>query len=231
MRASPPVTGVHNFDQLFDSEQVKLINSLVSIEDKLKDRGTMINLHSLPIDNVKEFKKNNSATDDQPEIIRAIPQRDLAAVKLDPALIQGSYIRLALEELKCFEVIEDQFSSWGLTLRNVVAIQPSNPVFAIGAGVTVLMGAPNSGLIEIEFQQPIRCFQGRVTSSRRTALSAYNQNDELIDQVELSGPNLASSQSMIPPNSALSVQGEGIYKIVFYAFDGQLIVGDIKFRF
>lgn len=191
----------------------------------------MMNLRRLPIDNVKEFKKTNSSTEYQPEIIQAVPQRDLAEVKLDQASTQGSYIRLALEELKCFEVIEHQFSAWGLTFRNVVAIQPSNPVFAIGAGVTVLMGAPNSGLIQIKFQQPIRFFQGRVTSSRRTALSAYDQNDELIDQVELSGPNLASSQSMIPPNSALSVRGEGIYKIVFYAFDGQLIVGDIQFEF
>ncbi|GGA13230.1 hypothetical protein [Okeania sp. KiyG1] len=143
----------------------------------------------------------------------------------------SSCIRLGLENLKSFEVVDHQFRNWGLTFSNAIAIEPSNPAFAIPPGVKVLMGAPKSGLIEIHFKFPVKFVSGVVTSSRRTILSAYDQNEELLAKDETSASNLLNSNSHISPNAQLTVNAENIHKVSFYAFEGQLIVVDLKFGF
>jgi hypothetical protein len=45
------------------------------------------------------------------------------------------------------------------------------------------------------------------------------------------GPNLAGSNSPIPPSAPLRVKGPNIHRITFYAFDGQLVVDDLMFGF
>ncbi|MDY7008349.1 MAG: hypothetical protein SWX82_31605 [Cyanobacteriota bacterium] len=142
-----------------------------------------------------------------------------------------SCIRLGLENLKSFEVVDHQFKNWGLTFSNAIAIEPSNPVFAVPPGVKVLMGAPKSGLIEIYFKSPVKFVSGVVTSSRRTVLSAYNQNEELLVKEEMSASNLLNPNSTIGPNAQLTVNAQNIHKVSFYAFDGQLIIVDLNFGF
>jgi hypothetical protein len=165
------------------------------------------------------------------DAIIATPKNRLTGSDFRLPLTASTYVRLALEELKCFELVEHQFEHWGVTFTNAVAIQPSNPAFSIRSGVTVLMGAPKSGLIEVNFKHPVSFVSGLVTSSRRTVLSAYNRAGNLIAEHELTAPNLAGFNSPIPPNAKLSVAGSNIYKVTFYAFDGQLIVDDFSFGF
>jgi hypothetical protein len=93
------------------------------------------------------------------------------------------------------------------------------------------MGAPKSGQIEITFKYPVRWVSGLVTSSRRTVLSAWDIDGNLIVQDEMPGPNLAGSNSPIPPSAPLRVKGPNIHRITFYAFDGQLVVDDLMFGF
>ena len=142
-----------------------------------------------------------------------------------------SCIRLVLENLKSFEVLEHQFQHWGVTFSNVIIIEPSNPAFAVPKGMKVLMGAPKSGLIEMNFTSPVNFVSGLIRSSRRTILSAYNQNEELLAQDEMLTSNLLDSDSIIPYNKKLTVNVENIYKAIFYAFDSQLIVVDLSFGF
>lgn len=142
-----------------------------------------------------------------------------------------SSIRLGLESLKSFEVVDNQFKNWGIAFSNTIAIEPSNPAFAVPPGIRVLMGSPRSGLIKICFQNPVKFVSGIVTSSRRTTLSAYNQNGRLLARDEMPVSNLLDSNSVIPPNAKLTVNAENIHKVSFYAFDGQLIVIDLSFGF
>lgn len=162
-------------------------------------------------------------------ILLATPEREQIEPTFHLRVSTPACIRLALEELKCFEVVEHQFENWGATFTNAIAIQPSNPAFFTRPGATVLMGAPKSGLIEVSFKRPVRFISGLVTSSRRTVLSAYDQDGTVIAQSELPAPNLVGSHSPIPPNAPLSVKAANIYRASFYAFDGQLIVDELSF--
>ena len=161
----------------------------------------------------------------------ATPEPALAGSEFGWPVTAPACVRLALEDLRCFEVVDYQFEHWGVTFANAVAIQPSNPAFSIRSGVTVLMGAPKSGLIEVTFKHPVCFVSGLVTSSRRTVLSARDRAGNLIAQDELPAPNLAGFNSPIPPNTQLSVTAPNIYQITFYAFDGQLIVDEFSFEF
>jgi hypothetical protein len=140
-------------------------------------------------------------------------------------------VRLNLQDLNCFEVVERQFEKWGAVFRNALALSPSNPAFPTHSGSIVLMGGPKSGSMEVIFTQPISRVRALVTSSRRTVLSAYDRDGQLLAKTETSAPNLAGSQSNLSPNTLLSLDSENIHRIGFYSFDGQLTVADFAFGF
>ena len=171
------------------------------------------------------FSLNNKST------ILASPEYDQTESELIKTSTMPSCIRLGLTDLKSFEVVDHQFRYWGVTFSNALAIEPSNPAFAVPSGIKVLMGAPKSGLIEINFKYPVKFISGLVTSSRRTVLSAYNQNEELLAEDEMPSSNLLDSDAVIPPSAKLTVNTGNIHKVTFYAFDGQLIIIDLSFGF
>lgn len=200
---------------------------------KKRDRDSfMADAESLQYDGFAEFETPCRSTDlNGKGAFIAKPDRSLAGsdVRVPPVLPAG--VRLALEDLKCFEVVEHQFGHWGLTFANTVAIQPSNPAFLNTSEKTILMGAPKSGLIEVTFKHPVRWVSGLVTSSRRTVLSACDLDGNPVAQAEMPAPNLAGSNSPIDPATPLRVKAPNIYRITFYAFDGQLVVDDFIFGF
>lgn len=140
-------------------------------------------------------------------------------------------VYLNLEDLKCFEVVDNQFSDYGITLQNAIAILPSNPAYPTRTSTTVLMGAPKNGWIEATFSQAIRKFCCYVTSSQATTISAYDHQDKLIARQSLSGANLAGFDSHLPPNAQLLIEYPHISRITLYAFDGQLTASDLSFDF
>ncbi|MGL5082629.1 MAG: hypothetical protein ACRC8A_14175, partial [Microcoleaceae cyanobacterium] len=144
----------------------------------------------------------------------------------------STQIRLALEELSCFEMVEHQFQSWGITFINAITLQPSNPVFGVDPEAMVLMGAPKSGWLEIYFATPIRRIEAGVISSRPTVLSAYNSMGEEIAQTEMTlvKPKSHTHPTELP-KARLSLACAGISKITFYAFDGQLVISQLLFEF
>lgn len=142
---------------------------------------------------------------------------------------QPAWIALKLDELQCFEAVNGQFKQWGVSFNNAIALNPSNPAFPAHTGTLLLMAAPKSGFIEAVFEHPVRYVSGLVTSSRRTVLSAYDRDNNLIAQSEIPGGNLAGTDSEISPNAPLSVSAENIYRVTFYAFDAQLTVDGFGF--
>ena len=140
-------------------------------------------------------------------------------------------IRLALEELQCFEVVEGQFQAWGITFVNAMAVQPSNPAFGIPPNQTVLMAAPKTEGLEVHFQHPVRRVQAVVTSSRRAILSAYNAQGQEIDRAEMSKSYDPSAVPLVLPSDRLAVRAPNIYKVTFYTFDSQLIVDQFQVEF
>ena len=142
---------------------------------------------------------------------------------------QPSRVQLDLEDLACFEVVNRQFQQQGVVFENAIVLHPSNPAFPPRSGRNVLMGAPKNGLIEARFVHPMSAVGGFVTSSRRTVLSAYDYNDQLIAEVELAKANLANSHASIPANAELSLTASSIHRVVFYAFGGHLTLDDISF--
>lgn len=166
-----------------------------------------------------------------PEEIIATVCRDRLVREPELLFNKPKCVRFHFEGLNRFEVVEGQFSHWGVTFTNAIAIQPSNPHFPPHSGEMVLMGAPKNGLIEITFNEPVQFVAGFVTSSRGTVLSAYDTQGTLLDRVELPSANLGNATSSIPANTELKVQGDRIYRVTFYAFEGQLVVDDISFGF
>ncbi len=195
-------------------------------------KGFMVDTTSLQSDRVIEFETSCRSVDlNGKDTVLATPDRSGGGLESRTPAVPPRFVRLALQELKCFEVVEHQFRYWGLTFTNAVAIQPSNPAFLTDSGTTILMGAPKSGLIELSFKYPVRFVSGLVTSSRRTVLSACDADGTQIAQEEMPAPNLVGSSSVIDPSTELRVKAPNISKITFYAFDGQLVVHDLIFGF
>jgi hypothetical protein len=144
---------------------------------------------------------------------------------------QRGCIRLDLEDLDCFEVVDRQFERWGVRFANAVALQPSNPAFPSRSGKTVLMGAPRSGRLEATFNGPVTYVSGFITSSRRTVLSAYDEKDRPLASTASESGNLAGSSSRIPPNVQLSLQAANIRRIIFHTFDGELTLDEFSFSY
>ncbi|EKD07076.1 MAG: hypothetical protein P5702_09570 [Limnospira sp. PMC 1291.21] len=148
-----------------------------------------------------------------------------------PQLSPSTRIRLALEKLQGFEKVEEQFQHWGIKFHNAIALQPSNPRFGIEPGVTVLMGAPKGGALEVTFSHAVRQVWARVTSSRHTVMSAFDENGQLLatDEIKVNKPS--DSIGSVLPNAELTVTAKNISKITFYTFDAQLIVDHLKVEF
>ncbi|MDJ1182325.1 hypothetical protein [Roseofilum casamattae] len=142
-------------------------------------------------------------------------------------------VRLDLETLQGFEAVSDRFQDRGIRFRNAIALQPSNPAYPPKLGTMVAIPGPKSGWMEIWLTQPARTVSCYVTSSRRLALTAFNDGDEEVASTELPEANLADSNSKLPPNIRLILQAKTaeIYRINFSAFDGQFSVDDFYFQF
>ncbi|HAG84927.1 MAG TPA: hypothetical protein DCL61_28200 [Cyanobacteria bacterium UBA12227] len=166
----------------------------------------------------------------EPQVVVASPSWSVAECDSKLLVIRHSSVRLNLEDLKCFEVVEHQFRQYGVTFKNAIALQPSNPAYPPRSGTTVLMAAPKSGWLEVIFSQTISRFCCYVTSSQRLILSAYDPHNLLISKLT-SEPNLAGSDSPLPPNVELRLDKPNISRITFYAFDGQLTLTDLSFGF
>lgn len=138
-------------------------------------------------------------------------------------------IFLQLDNLKCFEVVKNQYENQGVIFHNCIAIEPSNPAFPPHSGTLVLMGSPESGLLSATFVRPVNFVSAFVTSSQRLVLSAYDESHQLLNQAVLPSGNLANSDSVVAPNALLSVSADNIHYVSFRAFDGQFTVDDLSF--
>ena len=138
-------------------------------------------------------------------------------------------VRLDFERLRRFEVVDRQFSAWGVAIANAIALQPSNPAFPPHSGRMLLMSAPKNGTIEISFQKPVRFVSGFVTGSRRTVLSAYDRAGNFLAQTQIPGGNLAGRKGAIGPNANLRLSVANISRLTFCAFEGQITLDDFSF--
>ncbi len=187
---------------------------------------------SVRLNEVSDSEVFGSATDlMEPQAVKASPFWGAAEFDSNLLVIRPSSVCLNLEDLKCFEVVDRQFHHYGIVFSNAIALQPSNPAYPPRTGTTLLMGAPKSGWLEVAFERPIRQFCCYGTSSLRLLLSAYDNQNNLLVRKSLPKPNLAGSDSPIPPNAQLEIEVPDISRITFYAFDGQLTLSDLSFSF
>jgi hypothetical protein len=162
----------------------------------------------------------------------AIASPDVCAIESNSnlLLVKPLKVCLNLENFKSFAVVDRQFQHYGVTLKNAIALVPSNPAYPPRTGSTVLMGAPKSGWLEVIFSQPISKFCCYITSSQRTILSAYDHQDKLLGRQFLEQANLAGFDSLLPANAPLMLESPNIARITLYAFDGQLTLADLSFE-
>ena len=194
----------------------------------------MIQTPSYPFDRMLEWETQQPRPDRPNLEIVAAAYRSLTDTedsRLELPAQLPTCVRLDFESLNRFESVDRQYGRWGVTFINTIAIQPSNPSFPPHSGQMVVMGAPKNGSIELTFQYPIRFLSGFVTSSRGTTLTAFDLDDRILDQDELAESNLNDSNSSISANSELIVRADNIYRVLFYALQGQLVVDDISFGF
>ena len=191
-------------------------------------QGVMAKQGRLQLNEFRGFEATEPAIGgiDVREEVIASPERGAEVVAMP--VIVPTCIRLNLEDLKCFEVVERQYQRWGVTFKNCMAIQPSNPAFLPRFGATVLMGAPKGGFLEATFLRPVRSVSCFITSSQQITLTAYNDEGQLL-QAEIPGHNLAGSDSQLAANAPLSLRAANIHRITFCAFDGQFTIDDFSF--
>lgn len=163
--------------------------------------------------------------------ITVYPEREELNLERKFAVKTSTKIRLALEELYCFEVIENQFQHLGITFNNAIALQPSNPAFVIKPTTTVIMGAPKGGHLEINFKYPVQKVCGMITSSSGTALLAYDVEGKKVGETRMSVSHYISSDALNFPHAQLKLSGFNIQKVIFETFDGQLILHHFKVEF
>ena len=162
--------------------------------------------------------------------LTTVEQHEETSTSDDCITTNPAQVFLNFDNLMCFEVVDRQFQNRGVTFNNCIAIRPSNPAFPAHSGGTVLMGAPKSGWLEAVFHQPVKSVSAVVTTSQKLVLTAYNQDNQPLKEVEISEPNLAGSDSSIPPNVLLTVTEADICRVTYCAFDGQFILDDFKFQ-
>lgn len=186
--------------------------------------------YSYQSNGIKQLGKPTEKTDyNQNPTIVVSPFTGTMQFQKPVPILNSICVRLDLEDLKCFEMVERQFQQWGVIFANAMAIHPSNPAFPPHSGNTVLIGAPKSGFLEATFTEPVSFVSGFVTSSRRAVLAAYDENGQPLAHAELPAANLAGSQASISPNVQLSLKAKNIYRVTFFSFDGHLTVDDFSF--
>jgi hypothetical protein len=193
--------------------------------------GVVVQQHALQVKTVPTFKEPEAGTDDfnhQTPIV-ALPHGGEAQNTATANGKSGCCVCLDLEDLKCFEVVEQQYQRWGVIFSNCIAIQPSNPAFPPHSGTTVLMGAPKSGFLEATFVHPVQLVSTYVTSSQRLVFTAYDSDRKMLRQETLAGSNLANSDSPLQPNAPLKLTAKNIHRVTFCAFDGQFTIDDFSF--
>jgi len=152
------------------------------------------------------------------------PQREKLNLDQEFSVKTSTKIRLALEELNCFEIVDNQFQHWGITFDNAIALQPSNPAFVLKPTTTVIMAAPKGGHLEINFKYPVQKICGLITSSRATILSAYDVEGKKVAETGMRVSPHINSDCQNFPNAQLELSASNIKKITFDTFDGQLIL-------
>ena len=93
-----------------------------------RDReGFMVDAKSLQSNGFAEFDTPSRSRDlNGKKSLVATPERSASGLEVPSRATVPAIVRLALEDLKCFEVVEHQFAHWGVTFSNAVAIQPSD---------------------------------------------------------------------------------------------------------
>ena len=192
----------------------------------------MLKTDSLELDTVLTFKAPQfmpSEFDLENIATSSGPRTQTVQVNHSQIETQPKCLSLKLENLKCFEKVEHQFQESGVIFRNCMAIQPSNPAFPLRSASVVLMGSPQSGLLEASFLNPVKSVSAFITSSQRLILSAYDCDRQLLAQSVLQSANLANSDSGVSPNTLLFVRANNIHSVTFCAFDGQFTVDGFSF--
>lgn len=154
---------------------------------------------------------------------------DTSGAELVSTKFRDCCVRLDMQDLQQFEILEHQYEKWGVSFQNAIALQPSNPAFPTRAGKMVVMGAPRAGWIEAKFHSPVSCVNSFVTSSRRLVLSAFDACDRPVAHVEMEEPNLGGSDSQIPPNTKLSLTAANIHRITLSCLDGHITLDELSF--
>ncbi|NJL09784.1 MAG: hypothetical protein HC908_05030 [Calothrix sp. SM1_7_51] len=190
-----------------------------------------VSLQSHKSKTLEDTKFAHPSIDIRNNIVISAKKNQEPEISANNSVDLGACICLNLEELKCFETVEHQYERWGVVFHNCIAIQPSNPAFKARSGLVVLMGAPKNGYMEASFMRPVCSVSTYVTSSRQLVFSAYDRNRHLLAQNILPGANLANTDSVVAPNTLLTVKANNIHRITLCAFDGQFTIDDFTFCF
>jgi len=133
-------------------------------------------------------------------------------------------VRLDIEDLPQFAVVDRQYESWGVRFDNAVAIHPSNPAYPPHSGSMVLMGAPRCGWLEATFVRPVQHVSSFVISSRHTVIRAFNRQNQLVAEAETES-NLGQGSTSFQ----LTSSAQNIHRVTLESFNGQLTVDDFCF--
>lgn len=150
----------------------------------------------------------------------------------EPGADVSKIIKLPFDRLRCFEAVEEQFAHLGVLFENAIVLQPSNLMYQPTVGSMVLMAAPENGWLEIRFTLPIAYFSCLLTSSQHATISAYGDENQLLQTIETekNGDSDRDEQLSFPhPNLPIALHHSPIQKIVFNSLDGQLVIHDIRF--
>lgn len=133
-----------------------------------------------------------------------------------PAKPLGQRVTLDFSTLTVFELVQEQFQSFGIGFENAIAIPPSNPAFQTDANQLVLMPIAGQTTITAHFQQPQRQVQAHLTGARRIRLTAYGSEEGAQRQYTPQAQALLGQATPIAfPSHLLELESDRITQVTF----------------
>ncbi|NEQ30696.1 MAG: hypothetical protein F6K04_06790 [Leptolyngbya sp. SIO4C5] len=163
--------------------------------------------------------------------VEAIPQLLEIEAATEAPLAPRSVTETCLnwDSLSTFTLLSDQFQDLGVVFDNAVVVEPSNPAYPTYSGDRLVTGSPKSGWITASFIRPVKSVSGRITCSQPMLLIAFDPQQRIVAQEEITDANLATSETGLDPNQLLQVKAEDIQSVKFHCLGGQLTIAEFSF--
>lgn len=144
-------------------------------------------------------------------------ETDQEAIAVAPQLWElPCLLQLDFAELQAFEVVRDQYQSWGVEFDGAIALHPSHPAFANSEQPLGLMPLNDRLPITIYFDRPKQLVKAKLAGARQVTIRAFDAANRLIYKQHLGQSRYLYASPPLPPIRAdheVQIQAEAMVRV------------------